>query len=399
MNSSPFIILALLVTTAILWSPKVRGAKTWKAMTTPLASIIGSGFLVLGPILDSAYGMYAPLVMAGLCIGAYLYGVAIRYNIKAIELLEGQRGNLVDWLENASSWVLGFAYFISVAYYLNLFGAFGVNLTVANDPLHAKMLTSAAFLLVVLVGWVRGFKSLESMEYVSVTVKLAIIAGLLAGLGAYFYTKAAAGHLVFNPSRLTAWPAITLAFGLIITVQGFETSRYLTADYDSKTRIRSMKWAQWLSAAIYMAYILLLAYLFTRDQTKLSETGIVDMMTVVSPILPVLLVAAALAAQFSAAIADTAGSGGLIAELTSNRVSARVGYAILTGTGLLLTWSSGIFEIISYASRAFAVYYMLQALIAAVTAWQRRDRIQSVGFAMLAVLGALIVGLGKPVEH
>jgi hypothetical protein len=232
-----------------------------------------------------------------------------------------------------------------------------------------------------------------------VTIKLAIIAGLLAGLVAYFHTKAAAGHLVLNAPERAGWPAITLAFGLIITVQGFETSRYLTADYDSKTRIRSMQWAQWLSTAIYMTYILLLAYLFTRGQTRLSETGIVDMMAVISPILPVLLVTAALAAQFSAAIADTAGSGGLIAELTSNRVSARAGYAILTGTGLLLTWTSGIFEIISYASRAFAVYYMLQALIAAVTAWRRKDHVRSAAFAVLAVLGMLIVVFGTPVEH
>jgi hypothetical protein len=30
---------------------------------------------------------------------------------------------------------------------------------------------------------------------------------------------------------------VTLAFGLIVTVQGFETSRYLGSTYDAATRI------------------------------------------------------------------------------------------------------------------------------------------------------------------
>jgi len=367
-------------------------------MTTPLASIIGSGFLVLGPILDAAYGKYAPLVMALLCVGAYLYGAAIRYNMAVIGTTAASANVLSETLETAASWSLGFAYFISVAYYLNLFGAFGVSLTSVSDPLHAKLLTSAVFIVILFVGWTRGFKSLEDMEYVSVTAKLAIIAGLLIGLTVYFLDKAAGRELIFNPPVQTGLSAVTLAFGLIVTVQGFETSRYLGADYDSKTRIRSMQWSQWVSAAIYMTYILLLAYVFERGELKLTETAIVDMMAVVAPILPVLLVAAALAAQFSAAVADTSGSGGLIAELTGNRLSPRMAYALLTCVGLFLTWSADVFEIISYASRAFALYYTLQALIAARTSWTQQDRYRSVGFIVLAGLGVLIVAFGQSVE-
>ena len=50
-------ITVVLVTVSIgllLWIPRIHGSKTWRAMTTPLASIIGSGFLVLGPILVAA---------------------------------------------------------------------------------------------------------------------------------------------------------------------------------------------------------------------------------------------------------------------------------------------------------------------------------------------------------
>lgn len=392
------IILAVLVTALALWSPRVHRAKIWQAMTTPLASIIGSGFLVLGPILDAAYGKYAPLVMAALCLGAYLYGAAIRFNMLAIANNNNHRVKYSGRLETAASWSLGFAYIISVAYYLNLFGAFGVSLTAVNDPVHAKLLTSAIFIVILFVGWTRGFKSLENLEYFSVTAKLAIIAGLLLGLAIYFYGRAANGGLIFNLPEQTGWPALTLAFGLIVTVQGFETSRYLGAEYDSATRIRSMKWAQILSSAIYMVYILFLAYVFERGELKLTETAIVDMMAVVAPILPALLVAAALAAQFSAAVADTGGAGGLIAEQLNNRISQRTAYALLTAVGLVLTWSANIFEIISYASRAFAVYYAIQAVIAALNGWHQKRYVHALLFLALAALGVMIVIFGQALE-
>ena len=50
------ILAAVVGTAALMWLPRVHGSDTWRAMTTPLASIIGSGFLVLGPLLDASYG-------------------------------------------------------------------------------------------------------------------------------------------------------------------------------------------------------------------------------------------------------------------------------------------------------------------------------------------------------
>ena len=392
------VILAVILAGLMLWMPRVRLSKTWRAMTTPLASIIGSGFLVLGPILVASYGMYAPLVMAVLCAGAYLYGAAIRYNIGVIETLGVDRGRGIDTLETVASGALGFAYIISVAYYLNLFGAFAVSLTPLNAPFYAKLVTTAVYLLIVTVGWTRGFKSLEQMEYVSVSVKLAIIAGLLIGLAIFFEDKATHSGLIFNPLVETGWAGITIAFGLIVTVQGFETSRYLGAEYNSQIRATSMRWAQWVSTGIYVIYIALLAYVFEQDALVLTETAIVDMMKVVAPILPFLLVAAALAEQFSAAVADTSGSGGLISEVSHHRITPGKAYALLTGIGVSLTWTSGVFDIISYASRAFAVYYALQAGIAAISAARERSWFRAVVFASLAALGMLIVVFGQSAE-
>jgi hypothetical protein len=138
---------------------------------------------------------------------------------------------------------------------------------------------------------------------------------------------------------------------------------------------------------------------FEHEEFQLTETAIIDVMEIVSPILPWILVAGALAAQFSAAIADTSGSGGLIAELTKGRISPRNGYVLLAIIGLILTWSADVFQIISYASRAFALYYTLQAAIAARMAFLLpKQRWRGCLFSLLVIFGILIVGFGDAVE-
>jgi hypothetical protein len=159
-----------------------------------------------------------------------------------------------------------------------------------------------------------------------------------------------------------------------------------------------MRLAQVLSTVIYMIYIVLLTYAFAPGTLALDETSIIDLMQIVAPILPALLVAAALSAQFSAAVADTSGSGGLIAEVTRGKVPPKMAYAVLVGVGLMLTWTMDVFEIISYASRAFAAYYAVQSCIAALTAWAQRDVKRATLFAILALLGTSMAIFGQSVE-
>ncbi|MCB9568296.1 MAG: hypothetical protein H6710_13985 [Myxococcales bacterium] len=385
-------ILALAgLTIGAMALPRLRATPTWRAMITPLASIIGSGFLVLGPILDDRYGAYAPLAMAALCLVGWLFGAAVRHNIAAIAA-DGEVRH--KRLEDVAELALAFAYVISVAYYLNLFGAFAVSLTEYHGGTPARVVTTGALALVALAGWVGGFRQLERVEYGTVTLKLGVIAGLLVGLGVYFAGQASAGALVINPPQLGWGEAISLGFGLIVTVQGFETARYLGDEYDAATRIRAMKQAQWLSSGIYMVYIGLLAWLFPAGETALTETAIIDMMRVVAPILPGLLIVAALAAQFSAAVADTGGAGGLVHELSRGRIGLRPAYLVLVIAGIALTWTADLFSIIAYASRAFAAYYAMQSALAAL----RSTGARRAGFWALTVLGAAITLLGTPAE-
>ena len=391
------ILAATIAVAGLLLWPRISNATLWRATVTPIASIIGSGFLVLGPLLSVSFGAHAPLAMTLLCVVAFGFGAAIRFNIADIDR-RPDRGRLIEGMERLASGTLAFAFIVSVAYYLNLFGAFGVSLSLLDDAYHARLLTTGIFVLILIVGWTRGFGALERMEQVAVGLKLAIIAGLIVGLAAYFGEQTAVGDLNVEPPTTTGWAAVTLLAGLLVTVQGFETTRYLGGTYSAALRIRAMRLAQYLSGGIYLIYIGLLTFAFDPGSLALTETAIIDLTLVVAPILPALLVAAALSAQFSAAVADTSGSGGLIEELSGGLIREKHAYALLVGIGLVLTWTADVFDIVSYASRAFAAYYAAQAAIAALAATRTGHPKSSALFFALAVLAALIVVFGEAVE-
>ena len=83
--------LFLIVTAAILFSPRLTASPVWRATVTPLASIIGSGFLVSLPLLVHDLGSHAVTGMAFLVLFSYLLGTAIRFNILHGEPLFAKR--------------------------------------------------------------------------------------------------------------------------------------------------------------------------------------------------------------------------------------------------------------------------------------------------------------------
>lgn len=403
MTANGWVLVFVAAAVAVLSLPRVRHSRDWRATVTPLASIIGSGFLVLAPLLVREFGQRAVWVMAGLCGVSYLIGSAIRYNIRALSHDGGPAIARTDLpapalaLEHVSQWALAFAYVISVCYYLNLFGAFALTLVLPDTAWAAQTLSSAVIVAIAALGWTRGLAGLERAESVSVALKLAVIAGLLAGMGLYTWGLWQREALQTSNGHF-GWNSMRLAFGLIITVQGFETSRYLREGYDAETRIRTMRYAQWLSAAIYLAYIGFAGLDFDAAHVPLKETAVIGLTAPIASVLPMLLVLAALAAQFSAAVADTNGCGGLVQEMSRGRVRSRAAYVCLAVLALLLTWAANIYEIISYASRAFALYYALQCALAAMFARADGARLRMAGFGLLTLLMLAATVLGLPAE-
>jgi hypothetical protein len=403
MSANAVVLMLVGLAALVLSLPRVRHSRDWRATVTPLASIIGSGFLVLAPLLVREFGHRAVWVMAGLCGVSYLIGSAIRFNIGALSQGSAPAIATADLpvpaaaLERVSQWALAFAYVISVCYYLNLFGAFALTLVLPDTPWAARALSSGVIVAIATLGWTRGLAGLERAESVSVALKLSVIAGLLGGMGMYTWGLWQHGALQHSSGHFD-WNSLRLAFGLIITVQGFETSRYLREGYDAATRVRTMRYAQWLSAAIYLVYIGFAGLDFDAVRVPLKETAVIGLTAPIASLLPMLLVLAALAAQFSAAVADTNGCGGLVQEMSRGRVPSRMAYVGLAALALLLTWAANIYEIISYASRAFALYYALQCALATWFALARGARLRAVGFGLLTMLMLAATVLGLPAE-
>ncbi|MGB3099862.1 MAG: hypothetical protein WBB30_11290, partial [Solirubrobacterales bacterium] len=123
------------------------------------------------------------------------------------------------------------------------------------------------------------------------------------------------------------------------------------------------------------------------------DNDLLDITERVAPLLALPLVLSAVFSQFSAATADTVAAAGnlrgMIASMTSSRAYLLSGVA-----AIILSWTVDTFVIITIASRAFAAYYCLQAIIAFRTS---SGPLRKALYALLALVLAAITLLAEPV--
>jgi hypothetical protein len=404
-SGSPSMLNAIIVATALsvagylTLSKRAAGSLDWKATVTPLASIMGSGFLVSAPLLAGAVGNLAVVCMAGLLVLAYAIGDAIRFNIAHFEPIENEIG-VPQRIAFMSRIVLACAYFISVTYYLQLLAAFVLSSFGHSDPMAANVITTALLSTIGVIGIVRGLDRLEAVEKYAISLNLGAIAALLIALAIHNLQLVAAGDWALPVLETHIGVAdIRVLLGLLIVVQGFETSRYLGSEHPAEQRIRTMRSAQRLSAGIYIVFLSLVTVLF-HDKLGTDVTAIIAMTRPVAAVLPILLAVAAIGSQFSASVADNAGAGGLIEEITHHRLPARYGYALILAVTIALTWETDVNTIIAYASRSFALYYALQCAVALTVARRMPDLEhrgpRMFGFGALVVFCLVVFAFGLP---
>lgn len=402
MLNAVIVAVAISLSATLIFSRRVAGSAFWNATVTPLASIMGSGFLVSAPLLGGIVGNLSVVCMTLLLILAYGVGSAVRFNIRHFEPIENERHGPAQIVALLSRVVLAGAYFISVTYYLQLLAAFLLNAAGVDSQFVAHCITSSLLILIGGIGMWRGLAMLERLEKYAVAANLGMIGALLTALAVHN------GQLLMTGAW--ALPAVSseidfhdfrVLLGLLIVVQGFETSRYLGDQHPAERRIATMRAAQILSAVIYIVFIGLATVLF-QDDLGADVTAIISMTAPVAAVLPVLLSVAAIGSQFSAAVADNEGAGGLIRDITNHRLPIRYAYLLILLVTLAITWETNVNEIIAWASRAFALFYMLQCVVAFLVAWStkdlpRRGR-QLVLFGMLTVVCLTVFALGVPSE-
>ncbi len=395
-------VLAIIVLATLSWlllRPKVLKSDQWRAIATPLASIIGSGFLVSVPILRDLSGSWAAGLMALLLGASYLIGAAIRHNILHVEplLQNGDSTRTIASLERLSHAVLAVAYFISVAYYLSLFSTFLLKPFDISSDVAIKLTVSLCLLSVGLLGYLRGFDAEERLEIYTVSIKLAVIGALLVALFAYMLSLYFDGGIPWIPGHFDS-SELPVLLGLLIVVQGFETSRFLGNAYSPELRVKTMKQAQWLSAIIYLGFFAGMIPLMGAGTGTDGVAAIIDMLMPISWVLPVMITLGALASQSSAAVADMLGAGGLIRDISGRKVDIRHAYALIAIIATVITWQTDIYTLIALASRGFALYYAIQCIVAAMSAHRLARMPLMCGYLALAGLCGAVVFFGTPVE-
>lgn len=402
MLNALIIVVALLLASYLAFSKRLASSSSWKATVTPLASIMGSGFLVSAPLLAGIVGTWALACMAVLLALAYFVGEAIRFNIRHFEPIENAGHELPQNIAFLSRIVLAGAYFISVTYYLQLLAAFVLNAFGVSNPTAAHLITTALLLSIGVVGIWRGLDVLEGIEKYAISLNLGMIGALLVALSIYNINLVQEGSWALpDVSSTIDFHDLRVLLGLLIVVQGFETSRYLGDQHPADQRIATMRAAQIISAIIYLSFIGLATVLF-HNGLGTDVTAIISMTKPVAVVLPLLLSVAAIGSQFSAAVADNSGAGGLIEDITHRKLPIRYAYALILLVTVALTWETDVNGIIAYASRAFALFYMLQCTVAFLVARQTKDlpgRSRKMAlFAALAIACLAVFALGLPSE-
>lgn len=400
-----FLLVLGLAAVSFLLRPSMFRSALWRATLTPLSSIMGSGFLIMAPLLASVVGALSPLAVLGIVLLAYSIGHVIRFNITHIEpkLANGGLAGHTREIEYLSNVVLVGAYVIAVAFYLSLLSNFVLSCLGLSEPVAERLLTTGIIAFIAVVGYFKGLTGLERLEGVSAAIQLSVVLALIAGLAIFAVGFLDGGKLAFDHPDRDVWTQFRILAGALLVVQGFETSRFLGEKYSPDVRIRSMRIAQLVSGILYVVSVLLLMPVVQRmDLMDVELAAIIDVMLPVALVLPVMLMVAAVTSQFSAAVADLGGGGGLLRENSQGRLSSQLGYLAVAVCAILLVWMVDLFEIIALASRAFAAYYFLQTLLAIIYNYkdcphtERLTIFNEILFVLLAVILACIAVFSIP---
>jgi hypothetical protein len=340
-------------------------------------------------------GSLAAVGMAGVCLLAWTVGIAIRHNVATIEPLvrDGRLDHTTALIERASDLVIVLAYLISVALYVRILAQFVVGYVSTGSGYAESLLGVSVLALITLVGLVRGLSGLELLERVSLGAVLLLVSTIGAAFAGEDVSHLLGGGLHIPPLPHASLGSVLLVLGgILITVQGFETVRYLQ-HIDRRARIAACRLSQLASSFVYVLLVILATPLMGLGTASGADDNLLEMIERVAPVLALPLVLCAVLSQFSAATADTEAGVGNLRVIGSSRFKGRLPYALVGAAAAILAATLATSVIIEVASRAFAAYYALQCISALRTSERPRER---VGYGALSIVLLAIAALAKP---
>ena len=92
-------------------------------------------------------------------------------------------------------------------------------------------------------------------------------------------------------------------------------------------------------------------------------------------------------------MADTLAAASNLEEVTRRHLNERWGYLLVGGAAMVLAWTGSTFTVLALASKAFALYYLLQCLVGLTVCRNHRERLR---FFLVALAMAFVLVFAVP---
>jgi hypothetical protein len=390
-------VVVLLGASWMLYRPRVQNSSRYQATVVPLANIMDVGFLVLSPVIVVLVGYEAPLFMLGICLMAIAMGFVMAYNIRHYEPVIGSP-DPTHAVSAWANWALFGASMVNIAYYVQLLMTLVLLPLEIYDP-ERVTLTSVIVLVAVIVAGYRGhLPALNRLGDRTTAFNVAALLAVLAAFALYNVLEAVDGRWSF-PSYDPALDSDTLRklVGLFAMVQGFEASRYMGTRFSAGERIATMRWAQAIATAVFVLLIALVLLPFGQFRPAADPTAIFVVSKEVAFYLPWLILLVAVGSQLSAITNATSSRSELLLEATKNHLPRKYTFPILLVPAILIVIFTDVVEAVAIASRVFALYFVLQSIIAVMLAWRAKQWTAVAGISTVGLVMCAVTVFGLPI--
>jgi hypothetical protein len=146
-----------------------------------------------------------------------------------------------------------------------------------------------------------------------------------------------------------------------------------------------MRLAQVISSVVFVVFVASVLILYVQVQTDFSGESIFIVADKVGDLMPWLILLAAIGSQTSAIINATMSRSDMLVD---HRMPRRWTFVVLLGPAIAIFLLVDITEAVALASRVFAAYFLLQAVIA----WILSRRVQN--WAAVAGFTAIALAMG-----
>ncbi len=386
--------LTLLALAYVLYRPRIQQSKEYQATVVPLANIMDVGFILFSPAIVLLVGFRAPFFMLGICLVAIAAGLAIAYNIRNYEPVEGEGGR-PDRLERISEWSLLGASMVNIAYYTMILMML-IQLPLDWDSVNGRTVMGISLLAVlVVIGMSGGMDWLNQAGNRTTAFNLAAVIGIVIAFLVANVQEALGGRWDLGPSPDLGTEEIRKMIGLFAIVQGFEASRYIGVRFGAERRVSTMRVAQGVSTIVFVLFVvtLLLAFLPPPPGVEENASAIFAVSALVGGMLPWLLLLAALGSQTSAIIGATSSRSDM---LVNHKISRATTFPIILVPAIMLVIFVDVNMAVNLASRVFAAFFTIQASLALILASRKKNWWAVAGFAGVALVMLTIMVFGLP---